>query len=195
MILPRIGQAASQQSQATVQLIPSDQLEIVKPIVPHPDDLSPIGAKGTLTIDYVSNLRFKAQAITTKQTVQTLNKRAVVQVSDRRGKSSGWQLTVRPSGLKNDTQSIESQLVWPRTGSLVTTPGNLSVRPQQLSSGRLSDQRDNLLLSAKAGAGNGTWALVLTTATTPVKLTLPAQALTAGKYQGTLIWNLVSGPQ
>ena len=181
-------------TQATVQLTRKSESSVVNPIVKPPTTATSTGSKDSLTIDVVSDLQFQTQATTQASTLLPTVSAVMVQVSDRRAQPSGWQLTVRPSGLSQGSKVLQSQLQWPIDGDLRTTNGNVSRPPRQVSPGKLINRQANPLLVAKTGQGLESWALVMPTKTAPVSLRLPAQNLTAGRYRGTLVWQLVSAP-
>jgi len=189
---PRPVQALT--TQATVKLTRKTEVAPVAPVEKLPDEINTTGSKGNLTIDAVSDLNYQTQVIDQAITLAPTSTAIAEQVSDRRAQPDGWELTVQPSGLRQGSHELQSQLDWPTTGELKTVATNVSRPPQQVSPGKLLNQRANPLLAAKAGQGIETWALVMATKTDPVTLQLPAQKLVAGHYRGTLTWQLVSAP-
>lgn len=208
LILPvgMVTQAhAAQQSQVQVSLVPGDDYGAVdpsdpdNPSKPYPGDSHDQGNQGTgstgqLTIDFVSNLKFKPVTVQNGPVTTTAqNERAMVQVSDRRATGSGWSLQVTPSPLQSSRRTLSTDLT---LGSLQLTPGNgnVSTAPNIVNTGSLRTGLVNNVLVAQPNTGLGTWLLVLNRGPQPATLRINDRQLVAGDYTGTLVWSLTNAP-
>lgn len=210
-------QAASQQSTADVQLVPDPNIEPVdpqdpdgsgKPFPGDPEDPDNpgTGSRGHLTLDYLSNLKFKQQRIANGFIEATAtNQHAFVQISDRRGTGGGWNLMLKPEALvgQSDHQSLKSATVTLGAANFRSSGSNVSRAPdvtvgatQALPVGEYS-----LIGQAQNVPGNrqgvGTWLLRLNTQpSAPTQLNVLAAAVTSTQtYEGTLSWMLTDTPQ
>ncbi|MFC6181724.1 WxL domain-containing protein [Lactiplantibacillus daowaiensis] len=200
---PLVAQTATQQTQAQIELLPSDG-EVVNPVDPNDpskpypgDDVDPgntgTQSRGDLTIDFISNLKFEATNIVNGPvTVTAKNKLAMVQITDRRASAHGWTLQVTPSVPRSGQDTLDTTI---ELGAVKIKPAstNISQAPQLVSS-RLQAGQVNNVLEAKSKAGIGTWLLVLNQGTPATQLMIHDTKLTAGDYQGTLTWQLTDAP-
>lgn len=163
------------------------------------------GSQGQLTLDYVSNLKFKQQQVTGAFIQATAtNPRAFVQVSDRRGTGTGWSLLLKPEPLVGQqdatkltqaTLSLGTSYFLPSENSgQVNYPSVVAANALPIGSYSLVAQAQDVPAQPQ---GVGTWLLRLNTQTaTPTSLNVLASAVTRQQtYQGTLSWLLTDTPQ
>ncbi|BBM21949.1 WxL domain-containing protein [Lactobacillus pentosus] len=199
-------QAADRQSQVQVKLTPSDDDDAVSPVdpddpsKPYPGDpadegnVTGTGSRGKLTIDFVSNLKFKP--VTTAggpATVTAQNERAMIQVTDRRASAAGWTLQVTPSPLQSGQQQLTTSL---KLGSVQLKPGtgNVSAAPNVVNTGELVTGIANSVVTAQPQSGLGTWLVILNRGDELTQLQIHDRQLSAGDYTGTLAWSLNNAP-
>lgn len=191
----------------------------VKPVDPtNPNGPNP-GTAGPLSIDFASSLDFGKNKITNKDETYFANAQELedgrsvpnyVQISDQRGSNAGWTLTVKQEGqLSNDaTQNKEltgaeiklgsGQAVSNAEAMAEPTTSDITLDP----SGAVSK-----VMTAKAGAGAGTWVDRFGTVETvdvngeslqknkAVTLTVPGKTpKDAVKYKTELTWTLSDVP-
>lgn len=204
-VAPLVSQATTR-SQVQVSLTPTDETGAVTPVdpddpsQPYPGDpadagnVTGTGSQGALTIDFVSNLKFRtttAQRGPVKTTAT--NQRAMVQITDRRSNGAGWTLQVTPSPLRSTQRTLATTLSL-GSAQLQAGAGNVSTAPQIVNTGELTPGIVNNVLVAKPQTGLGTWLLVLNRGAQPTTLAINDQQLTAGDYTGTLAWSLTNAP-
>lgn len=159
-----------------VNPIDPDPNKPVNPIDPTDPDGPKPGTDGPLSIDFASSLDFGTNKISSKDQVYYARAQTYknsdgsasdlvtpnyVQVSDNRGTNAGWTLKVKQNGqFKNDT-TLNKTL----TGSVINlnTPAVRSnaegiTAPVATSDISLdANGSESIVLTAKAGAGAGTW--------------------------------------
>ena len=198
----------SANSDATVEFTqPQDTPSIIDPENPGEDndEQGGTGQTGPLTIDWVSNLNFGSHEFSVeKQTYEATNPAPFVQVSDRRGTSEGWNLTVQAapfttSGLLGAETSLPG-------ATLTFTGGEAVSRINPLLAPTVSDPIEvetnneaTQVATATPGQGVGSWAIRwlkeegLTT-DSKVELTVPEAAASTGEHTSTLTWTLTDAP-
>lgn len=199
---------------ASTSLTPGDTDTSVKPVDPDnpggnftgdpedPDNPG-TGSTGPLTLDYVSNIKFRQDAGLNGQliTATAVNTKAFVQISDRRYNGHGWKLYVTPSPLTGQKdQSVIS------TASVTLGQSKFTPRYADTVSGKPSvtvggDQElplgiPALVARAKKDTGLGTWIMRLNYQ--PKLLTRlfvnAAQVTKQQPYAGELTWQLTDTP-
>jgi len=171
---------------------------------PDDPDNKGTGSRGHLTLDYISNLKFKQQGISNGfiQTTAT-NQKPFVQVSDRRGTGTGWSLLVQPEPLVgyDDQEKIMAATLSLGYAYFLKSGSNVSRTPRVVANDTLPVGSYSLVARAQNGPdyfqGVGTWLLRLNTnPTTPVSLQVADAAVTKQQtYQGKLSWQLTDAPQ
>lgn len=195
-------------SHGHINLKPNEGKESPEVLVPEeekneaPDTETPsTGNKGPLTIDAISALEFGSFELSGKTEVYSVTnqvdgiKTKKVQVTDRRGTGSGWDLQVKSSEFADKTDDKKilkgATLSFPQ-GRMDKTEGNTSAEPlvSEITLLTGNAQADSFM-KAEAGAGIGSWMNVMDSS--EVKITVPAGNL-AGDYSATLEWSLISVP-
>lgn len=146
---------------------------------------------GDLTLDQVPDFNFGAQEI--KATTETYGAQdeSKVQVTDLRGSSAGWNLTVTAGKLK--TASMK-ELVGAQVTLHSGQANNDNGETVTVTDGILTPDSAVKVLDAANGQGNGvstgTWA-----ANTGVTLEVPGtSAKSAEQYTADLTWTLTDAP-
>ncbi|VDG22459.1 WxL domain-containing protein [Lactiplantibacillus mudanjiangensis] len=195
---------AAQQSPVQIELAPNNDETAVTPVdpndpsKPYPGDSvdpgnSGTGSKGSLTIDFISNLTFEATSVSSGPvTVAAKNQLAMVQVTDRRDTGAGWTLQVVPEAPSNGKQTLATSIDLGAV-KIKAASTNVSAAPQLVSRQLTAGQVNNVLVADK-NAGIGTWLLVLNQSNPATKLTIHDTQLTTGDYQGTMTWMLTDAP-
>jgi len=198
------------------QTNPVDPLNPENPVTPKDpttDDGKPEpGTTGPLSIDFASSLLFGEQKITS--TTETYQAKAqeytdkdgnnqegpnYVQVSDNRGKETGWTLKVKQNGQFKTTSDKEL------TGAKITLAnGNIvsnstSAKPTGPDKIVLTPDSETGVMSATAGQGAGTylmdWGTSTDTAKESVSLEVPGSTTKyADSYKTTFTWTLTDVP-
>lgn len=147
--------------------------------------------EGELTLDQVPNFDFGSQQIKSTTETYGTQSESKVQVTDLRGSSQGWNLTVTAGKLK--TSSMEEL-----AGAQVTLHSGVSANNNgetvNVTNGVLTPESAVKVLDAASGHGNGvstgTWA-----ANTGVTLEVPGTSTKkAAQYTADLIWTLTDAP-
>lgn len=147
---------------------------------------------GELTLDKVPSFDFGTQQITTQPKDYDAQEQSKVQVTDLRGSSAGWTLTVTAGKLKTTSMKelvgAEIRLHSGQTsdnnnGETVIIPDTIYLIPEQ----------SEKVMNAAAGNGNG-----VTTGTwqsSDVKLFVPGTTTkSAEQYTADLTWTLTDAP-
>lgn len=236
------AQVATKNSDAIIQFAPDGNTELPKDPNKPDDEVethnpetgdkeTPSGTPGPLSIDYASSFYFGTQKITLEdknyyakgQTVtkgsgvdaKTIVVPNYVQVTDKRGTGSGWNLTVKQNGqFKSTTVKTGTEL----TGAQLTfSNGNLSTvstdaEPGSKGTIELLDPTAGAaqtVVNAIDGSGQGQWLYefgkgdvngataeaILGTGGESVKLFVPGSAnALADRYHTTLTWTLNDAP-
>ncbi|MEB7428319.1 WxL domain-containing protein [Enterococcus faecalis] len=148
---------------------------------------------GVLTLDAVPNFDFGSQEITTKDETYQSKTDSIVTVTDLRGSSIGWNLTV-----KQDTQLKTAQNEELKGAQLTLSKGTLQTSSDDtatVSNGVLIPGGGSIkVLEATVNQGNGTFSAnwsaegaILEVPGTSVKL--------AKQYTANLIWTLTDAPE
>ncbi|EOB3445462.1 WxL domain-containing protein [Enterococcus faecalis] len=146
---------------------------------------------GALTLDAVPTLDFGDQAITTADQVYNAKSESVATVTDLRGSSAGWNLTVKQETQLKTAQSEELQGAQLKlaSGTLETESNDTAT----VSNGTLVPTVALKVLDASAGQGNGTFSAKW--ATTGATLDVPGSTTKLAKaYTADLTWTLTDAP-
>ncbi|WP_427813273.1 WxL domain-containing protein [Enterococcus sp. 22-H-5-01] len=198
------------------QTNPVDPLNPDKPVTPNdptnPDGKPNPGTNGPLSIDFASSLIFGEQKITS--TTETYHAQAqgytdasgnaqegpnYVQVSDNRGKETGWTLKVKQDNQFKTASAKEL------TGAKITLAnGNVvsnssSAKPTAVTPITLNPGTEATVMSAANGQGAGTyltdWGTDLDSAKQSISLEVPGSTTKyADSYTTTFTWNLTDVP-
>lgn len=183
-----------------------------KPVDPNtpanPDDpKNPgTGAPGPLSIDYVSNFDFGTKTISNKDETYKLSDKAgkaeqtpFIQVTDNRGKQTGWNLTAKITDFvatDGSSQALKGAklTIGSRASTATAAYGNKNTAPTIKTPFEFSDTNQaQSIMSATSGTGTGTWLdLIDPDATT---IFIPAGNANATAYNATISWNIANGPQ
>ncbi|MBP2097276.1 WxL domain-containing protein [Enterococcus rivorum] len=157
-----------------------------------PDDGTTTGMTGSLTIDYVPNFNFvQAQGGLSGTFSDTKTKN--VQVTDKRGTGSGWNLDVSITPFKDSDKVIK--------GATITLPGTAEKGNQVNTSEAITTQENsNIMVNsdvstpiniAMAGKneGMGTWLVKFQNASMDIP-----EGNVLGNYSSTFTWTLSSTP-
>ena len=144
---------------------------------------------GDLTLDKVPSFDFGTQQITTQDRDYDAQAQSEVQVTDLRGSSVGWTLTVTAGKLKAGMKELAGAQVSLTNGTVVNT-SNETVTASDTT---LTPEQSVKVMNAAAGNGNGvttgTWQ------TTGVKLHVPGTSTkSAEQYTANLTWTLTDAP-
>ena len=157
----------------------------------------PTGNTGALRIDYISNIDFGTQKISsdTKRYFAVSPANYVEsQVSDLRGNGAGWNLQVsydseNPGFFNADgTELAGAELSLP-AGTAKSVADNQS-QPAETFAVKVNKEAQNIMTAA-VKAGLGTWEDQMKA--TSVSLKVPSGNL-AGSYSATLVWTLTDAP-
>lgn len=210
--------AESQRTTGNAKLIPGSGSKPVDPKDPEgtgkpfPGDSKDPNNKGTgstglLTLDYISNLKFtQDQTVNGVIDATATNRKAFVQVSDRRATGTGWNLMLKPEPLvgKSDSSvSISAATLTLGNAYFLSSGGNVSQAPTVTTGATeaLPVGSYSLVAQAQNRPGNrqgvGTWLLRLNTSNSePTRLSVLAAAVTKQQtYEGDLSWLLTDTPQ
>lgn len=176
---------------------PTDPINPVDPI----DPTNPgTGNSGPLSIDYVSNIDFGIQEVSSNTEVyQALNEKPYVQVTDKTGSGDGWLLTAQATEFKNSdgSKTLKGAELSFLNGQTGTTAANISTAPTVNQSVIFTNQAAQEVMKAEVGAGKGTWTdnwSGTANANENVLLKVLPGSADATSYQATITWTLTSGP-
>lgn len=157
----------------------------------------PTGNTGALRIDYVSNIDFGSQKIsseTKKYTAVTPAKFFEAQVSDLRGNGAGWNLQVsydseNPGFVSEDGTVLAGAELKLPAGTAKSALDNQS-QPAETAAVTVNAEAQNIMTASKK-AGLGTWEDQMDAQR--ISLKVPSGNL-AGNYSATLVWTLTDAP-
>lgn len=199
---------------------PTDPTKPIKPVDPT-DPLKPIepGTQGPLSIDFASPLNFGRNEITNKDVTYYADALTgeggeivpnYVQISDNRGTSAGWTLSVKQNGQFTNKETKHKTL----TGAEIVFEKGIAVTSMEDVTAPTTykmtldpDGAISPVMSAKADEGEGLWMSVfgsvedVTEGTETVKknkaisLSIPGKTpKDAAKYTTSLTWTLSDVP-
>ncbi|MDL2327845.1 WxL domain-containing protein [Ruminococcaceae bacterium OttesenSCG-928-A11] len=151
---------------------------------------------GALKIDSAPVLNFGNHAISHEEQAYQAEGAANLQVSDLRGKGTGWDLYVALSGFKlaeSDGPTLKAASIHFASPKVTAVNGTVGAPPAAKAEVSLSsDNTETLLWQAKTGEGMGVWSLGWEAS----NITLKVKPGTAeeGNSVATLTWSLQSTP-
>jgi len=192
----------SHNSNATITFTePDDQVDVLDPtdpsktLDPQPDE-GKTGDTGPLTLDYVTNLDFGTHAVSiAEQTYTATNDpQPFTQVTDRRGTSTGWTLTVQAATFQSNGQNtLPGASLTFENGTTASNLNGLDA-PRVNSPINVTTGGNAVNVTvANVGQGRGTW--VTSWSNDDVKLTIPQGTATEGTHTSQLTWTLSDAPQ
>ena len=144
---------------------------------------------GDLTLDKVPNFDFGTQQIKAQDQNYNAQAQSEVKVTDLRGSSAGWTVTVTAGKLKAGAKELVGAQVSLANGAVANTNSETVTAPNVT----LTPDQSVKVMNAAAGNGNGE-----TTGTwqgTDVQLHVPgASTKSAGQYTADLTWTLTDAP-
>jgi hypothetical protein len=171
------------------------------PIVDPDDDNGPsndpTGNTGNLRLDYVSNIDFGTQTISSTNktyTAQKPNKSVLAQITDLRGTGAGWVLQVNYDTDKSFTdgeKTLKGAVLNLPAGEAATTADNVSSAQAPTTNAVSINDSAQTIMTAATNQGLGVWGDKMDP--TSVTLDVPAGNL-AGNYTATLVWTLTDAP-
>ncbi|WP_445449204.1 WxL domain-containing protein [Enterococcus lactis] len=170
----------------------------VNPVDPDDPDNHGTGDNGPLSIDYVSNITFGTQDIsTTSQVYNAENAEPHVQITDKRGVEGGWTLTAAATKfVASDNSELKGAELSFKNGVAETTSDNTSKAP--VTSDLIFDNTEaKTVMTADSLKGQGTWLDVFKGTegnNTNVQLSVPSGSAQAKEYTSTITWTLTAGP-
>lgn len=185
---------------------PTDPVDPTDPDNPNPpiDPVDPsnpgTGNPGPLSIDFISNIQFGSQDISTKtETYHALNEHPYVQVTDKTGQGKGWDLVATASEFKDSSGSktLKGAELTFLNGQTNTNAANVSAAPTAQQRVSFTNQSAQPIMTAQAGEGKGTWVDVWSgkandNGNVTLKV-LPGSADEA-TYTATIDWTLTIAP-
>ena len=187
---------------------PSNPTNPTDPLFPggptDPTDV-PTGNTGSLTLDYVSSVKFGSHEISnTTVEYSAISKKPFIQVSDRRGTGAGWSVISKASKFTNGTTDSLPGAVLSFKNAIVNSIGTgNSPTAVQIVALSTDGSTASPVVSASTGTGLGTW-LTSWLGTNPnvndgqlnnnVTLTIPAGSATVGNHEATITWTLTDAP-
>ncbi|WP_275401055.1 WxL domain-containing protein [Enterococcus faecium] len=177
---------------------PDDPDNPVNPVDPDDPDNHGTGDNGPLSIDYVSNITFGTQDIsTTSQVYNAENAEPHVQITDKRGVEGGWTLTAAATKfVASDNSELKGAELSFKNGVAETTSDNTSKAP--VTSDLIFDNTEaKTVMTADSLKGQGTWLDVFKGTegnNTNVQLSVPSGSAQAKEYTSTITWTLTAGP-
>lgn len=144
---------------------------------------------GALTLDKVPSFDFGLQQITTQDQLYNAVTKSEVQVTDLRGSSLGWTLTLTAGKLKAGMKELAGAQLSLKQGKVVNSWNEIVT----ILKADLIPTQSVKIMNAEAGRGSGvttgTWE------TTDVRLDVPGNiAKSAEQYVAELTWTLTDAP-
>lgn len=210
--------AIAADSEASINFTPGDgSPDVLDPTnpedeyTPDPEDESdpqdaPTGESGPLTLDYVSSVAFGEQSIEAGTvTYDSTTLRPFVQVTDRRGTGSGWDVTASMSDFTDGEETtLPGATLTLSNGTVISNSVNPEDEdtPRPTPEGEIvlgADETPATVVTADEGEGLGSWITRWfssedETLNDNVTLTIPAGSATTGEHTATITWNLEAVP-
>ncbi|WP_207696211.1 hypothetical protein DOK67_0002058 [Enterococcus sp. DIV0212c] len=203
------GEPAGADSQVKIKMLQGDETITHPPVGgtdPEDENNPGTGNKGVLTIDRVPNINFGEININgSDQAEYAVNTNPYAQVTDVRGSSEGWTLSVKADDFKsaNGQFELKGAALSLNDGEAVTaSTGNSVTKPVAQSVTLGSSFKP--IMSATKGTGEGTWMLSWKNSevtdenkTNPkIKLAILGGTAKANtEYSTTVYWNLEAAPK
>lgn len=184
---------------------PVDPIDPGNPNPPNPiDPTDPenpgTGNEGPLSIDYVSNIEFGTNKISSKAIVYNAkNENPFVQVTDNRGTGAGWTLTAKAGSFqsKDGSKMLKGAELSLKNGTLKTLPDNISEAPINQDVTFVNSDAQ-IIMTAKKDTGRGTWINVYDDVfnnNQKIQLkVLPGTADVNTDYKAKIDWELTDAP-
>ncbi|MFG5456289.1 WxL domain-containing protein (plasmid) [Enterococcus faecalis] len=158
------------------------------------------GASGPLSIDYVTNFNFGNQQISNVvKNYSPLAKQPRIQVTDKRGVDSGWEVQARITQFKStdgsatELKGAKFTLVTSDNG-IMSNSENKSSLPSAPNTLTLTDSNQSVLKAKGDGdTGLGTWINNYDGQNT--QLTVYPGTQKAKSYSAAITWDLSNGPE
>ncbi|MEY8445211.1 WxL domain-containing protein [Enterococcus ratti] len=171
----------------------------VNPVDPDDPDNHGTDDNGPLSIDYVSNISFGTQEISSSnQVYSALNAEPHVQITDKRGVEGGWELTAATSKFTaTDDSELKGAVLTFKNGEARTKSDNTSGKPAVNEEITFNNTDAQDVMTAASLAGEGTWLDVFPGEeghNTDVQLVVPSGSAQAKEYTATITWTLTAGP-
>lgn len=170
------------------------------PVDPTDPENPGTGNSGPLSIDYVSNIEFGTQTISSNtMTYYAQNENPFVQVTDNRGTGAGWTLTAKASEFKSTdgNKVLKGAELSFKNGQAKTQSANISEAPDTKDV-TFNNADAQIMMNAKKDTGRGTWVDVFSgTAEKNENVTLkvlPGTADADVDYTATINWELTDAP-
>ncbi|MDZ5759244.1 WxL domain-containing protein [Carnobacterium maltaromaticum] len=195
----------AQDTNAKLSLVPSTgEHEVVEPIDDKENDKT--GQTGSFTLDIIPQFNFGSEELSSAGNALKLDGTVsrAAQVTDGRGGSQGWELSLGMSEFSNDDKtavgdasklkgvSLDTQIV-----DAVTTADSLSGAPTYNAVKILPNETRIVMSAAKgSGKGMGSWLAYFSKgsgAANKTTLSIP-QGNYTGSYTATLTWTLSTTP-
>ncbi|MBC1975262.1 WxL domain-containing protein [Listeria booriae] len=170
------------------------------PVDPTDPENPGTGNEGPLSIDYVSNIEFGTNKISSKAIVYNAkNENPFVQVTDNRGTGAGWTLTAKATAFqsKDGSKVLKGAELSFKNGTLKTLPDNISEAPMNQDVTFVNSDAQ-VVMTAKENTGRGTWINVYDDTLNnnqKVQLkVLPGTADVDTDYTAKIDWELTDAP-
>lgn len=192
---------------------PTSPVDPENPDNPFTPDKPATGEKGPLSIDYVSDLNFGSQEITTKDATYNAaltsgkdasgaakNTPNFAQITDNTGASLGWSLKVQQvQQLSSGNDELKGAQISFANLQAVTNSASNAIAPAVAPGIELVPGVDSPVTTAAANQGEGTWVTRFgkdaTEGANAVQLSVPgASVKKATTYSSTLKWTLTQTP-
>lgn len=173
-----------------------------EPYIPDPDDDGKTGHAGPLSLDYVSSISFGHHKLSlTEEEYQSTTITPFIQVTDKRGDATGWQVEVKATPFMNveTTDVLKGAMLHFKGGECVSSSDNHYIAPIpetfDLDTDGLATCK---VVSAGENEGRGSWVTKWCAKGEPlnhkVTLTIPGGVAKEGVYKSTLTWTLSDAP-
>lgn len=181
---------------------PVDPVDPTKPLTPDPENPA-TGNAGPLSLDYVSNITFGENEISTSNLYYGVDLNPFVQVTDTRGTGAGWSLKASISSFANENKdkNLAGAQLSLLNSNVKSSDGLATDKP--VASNVIFNETDELqpVMTAAESTGKGTWLNVWSgtegqTENKNVQLYVPASSIAADtKYSATITWELTHAPE
>lgn len=195
-------------SNAWIEFIqPEDAPDILNPETGEPeyqpteDEGSLTGQTGPLTLDFVSNLEFGIHEVEIAEKVyESKTMTPYIQVSDRRGLGSGWNVTAQASSFSSDgAATLPGAFLTLRNGEALTNLKDLASPTVNQNIELYTNGEAINIVTANENEGLGSWITrwlpsAEATLNDHATLTIPQAAASPGRHVSTLTWTLTDAP-
>ncbi|HEY4599726.1 MAG TPA: WxL domain-containing protein [Cerasibacillus sp.] len=173
-----------------------------EPYIPDPDDDGATGHAGPLSLDYVSSIAFGNHKLSLKEEeYQSTTITPFIQVTDKRGNATGWQVEVKATPFFDDrtTTALKGAMLHFTGGECLSSTDNQYIAPIPETFDLATDGLTaSKVVSASENEGRGSWVTKWCAKGEPlnhkVTLTIPGGVAKEGVYKSTLTWTLSDAP-